>query len=85
MKLKTGATVRVDVSKKKTWMSHFETGFVGILGRNYKQQYRHGSTKEWTVFHPKYGGISWYDSDDLTVIKEATNESELHARRLEDR
>lgn len=84
-KLKVGCTVRVDVSKEKTWMAHFETGFVGILGRNYRQQYRNGSEHSWTVFHPKWGGISWYDDDDLTVIKESTPESELKARRLEDR
>ncbi|MER9768903.1 hypothetical protein NKJ09_22895 [Mesorhizobium sp. M0189] len=84
MELKTGAIVRVDVSKKKTWMGHFQTGFTGILGRNSFQKYG-GSDNEWTVFHPKRGGISWYNSDDLTVIAEATPESELKARRLEDR
>lgn len=83
--LKVGATVRVSISPKKTWMSHFENNFEGLLGRNYNQQYGYGGTRQWTVFHPKYGGISWYDSDDLTVIKESTPESELKVRRMEDR
>lgn len=85
MKLKVGATVRVEVSKKKTWMSHFPTGFTGLLGLNYRQQYGNGSNRSWTVIHPKYGRISWYDSDDLTIIKESTLKSELKARRELDR
>lgn len=83
--LKTGAIVRVEVNPKKTWKSHFDTGFTGLLGRNYYQQFRHGSTHVWTVFHPKYGHISWYDDDDLVVIKESTIKNELKARRLEDK
>ena len=84
-KLRVGALVRVEVSPKKTWMRHFETGFTGLLGRNYRQQFRGGSDHAWTVHHPKLGPISWYDDDDLTVIKESTPKSELKARRLEDR
>lgn len=84
MKLETGATVRVEVSKDRSDRSHFPTGFTGLLGRSYRQKYGHGFENEWTVFHPEKGGISWYRRDDLTVIAAATPESELNARRLED-
>lgn len=86
-KFRCGDKVRVEVSKKKTWMSHFETGFVGLLGPNYKQQFGGGKRDEnqWTVIHPKYGEMSWYDTDDLTLIEAATLESELKVRRKLDR
>lgn len=83
MKLKVGATVEVSISRQKTWMKHFTNNFVGLLGRNAFQKYG-GTEGSWTVYHPKKGAISWYDSEDLRVITESTLESELEARRLED-
>ncbi len=84
--MRCGDIVKVNVRKGKG-MDHFETGFVGVLGRNYRQQYGGDKRDEdqWIVIHPKHGPISWYDSEDLVVIKSGSEMSELAARRAEDR
>jgi hypothetical protein len=73
-KFPRGAKVKVNVSKKKTWMSHFTTGFTGIVEGTYSQLYGGNDVKQYSVFVLDDKGvivncIAWYDEDDLTLVK----------------
>lgn len=84
-----GDVVRVDVSPKKTWKSHFPTGFTGIVKGSYGDQFgRKGTGGGYTIYPLNKEGkitdeISWYDSEDFTLISKGNEESFKKAREYE--
>lgn len=65
-KFKKGDKVKVDV--KDASMSHFETDFIGTVVGSCYEQFRIDK-KKYTIKHPKYGKISWYNEYDLELVK----------------
>lgn len=67
--------VKVNVSKDKVWMSHFDSGFTGIVRGTYHQLYGGGDRKSYSIYMLNkketeiINCISWYDKDDLTLVK----------------
>lgn len=82
-KFNIGDLVFVNVKDKQT-MSHFETNFKGRVAGSYYEEYGNltrNSKSLYTIIHPKYGEISWYNDCDLTLLRKATKQDELKVLR----
>jgi len=71
-KFKRGTMVRVS-DRLPQMMSHFHSGFFGIVEYSYKQEYGYGSNKDYSliVLNSKGEAISsicWYPEDCLTAV-----------------
>lgn len=74
---RVGDTVSVNINfLKKPQMNHFPTGFKGLV-----LEVGDGG-KDYGVMHPEEGPLWWFDKEDLTLVKSATDKSELRAYRI---
>lgn len=78
LSFRVGDRVFVKVSPAKTWKSHFETGFDAYVVEVSRDRGRFS----YGVGNKRRGCIWWYDHEDLTLLKPATEATELKAYRL---
>lgn len=80
MKFSVGDKVFVNVSKKKIWMSHFETNFTGTVSERSDDEYAvMVLNKDKTDFVKE---VAWYDADDLTKLPQTQQEKDSFLRKL---
>lgn len=81
-KFNIGDKVFVSVSKEKTWMSHFNTGFVGIVERRSSGDYAVAvlNKKQTKVVNM----IAWYEADDLKKLPQTLKEKDHMLSLLSD-
>lgn len=83
-KQKFGVGDRVFVKVQSPQRKHFRTGEEATLGTSFAQQYPNGHDNYFTVLFDDGHHGGWYLTEDFTLVRWATVESELEARRRMD-
>lgn len=82
-KFRCGDLVLVHVDKRKTWMSHFETGMIARLGGSYADQYggkEKGDGEKFSI-HVPGNSISWYDVEDFILLEKGSDKDAFECLR----